>query len=426
MGRQVEHAGEGYANQKIVLMLVLAVCVSASADNWPRFRGRNGQGLSDDKAIPVKWSQEEVRWKIGLPGGGHSSPVVWGDRVFVTSADEKALSGTLLCVDAATGKELWRRQQSLAKMPMNGLNSYAGATPALDGERAYVVWPAPDQTTLTAWTFDGKEAWTAKLPGSRARHGAGASPILFGEAVILSCEQDKGSPVPSVWVALDRRTGRILWRQDKLEETVNASYSTPCVLENGQGRSQLIFTSNLCGVAGVNPASGEILWKTPTSLSARVVSSPVLAGGLIVANCGEGARGIRMAAVKPPTGDSSVGTEVYAIDRSVVSYVPTPVVHGGLLFLFHDQGTVSCLRADTGEVVWSEKPAGRYYGSPICVDGKLYCVTVDGNVVVLAAGPKYELLAVNPLGEKSHATPAVADGRMYLRTFSHLICIGAL
>lgn len=423
MGGRVEHAGEGYASHTIALTLLLAVCASANADNWPRFRGPNGQGISDDKTIPVQWSDADIRWKVSLPGGGHSSPVVWGDRVFVTSAEEKSLTGTLLCVDAATGKELWRKQHSLARMPMNSLNSYAGATPALDGERVYAAWPGTEQTTLTAWTFEGKEAWTAGLPGSRARHGAGSSPILYGDTVILSCEQDKIGGVLGGWFALDRRTGQVRWRCEH-PENPNASYSTPCVFEDGQGRSQLVFTGNLYGVVGVDPAKGEVLWKTPNALPARVVSSPVIAGDLIVGNCGEGARGIRMAAVKPPAGDSSVGEEVYAIDRGVASYVPTPVAHGGLLFLFHDQGTVSCLRADTGEVLWSEKPAGRYYGSPICVDGKLYCVTVDGDVVVLAAGPKYELLAVNPLGEKSHATPAVANGRMYLRTFSHLICIG--
>jgi outer membrane protein assembly factor BamB len=405
--------------------LLLFACASAGAENWSRFRGPNGQGISDDKTIPIQWSEADTRWKIEVPGGGHSSPVVWGDKAFVTSANEKTLAGTLLCVDAATGKELWRRRHSLTKMPMNTLNSYAGATPAVDGERVYAVWPGPEQTTLTAWTFDGREAWSVKLPGSRARHGSGTSPILYGELVILSCEQDKGCAIPSAWFALDRRTGQVLWRRDHLEENVNASYSTPCVFEAGQGRSQLVFTSNLCGIAGVDPATGEILWTTPKSLPARVVSSPVVADGLIVANCGEGARGIRIAAVKPSTsGSSPTATEVYALDRGVVSYVPTPVVHEGLLFLFHDQGTVSCLRMNTGEILWSGKPAGRYYGSPVCVDGKLYCMTVDGDVVVLAAGPKYELLAVNPLGEKSHATPAVAGGRMYLRTFSHLICIG--
>jgi len=407
-----------------VFLSVAVVAGVARADEWPRFRGPNGQGISDDKTIPVKWSEQNIRWKIGLPGEGHSSPVVWGDRVFVTSVDEKTLTGTILCVNASDGRELWRAPHALGKVPMNTLNSYASATPALDGKHVYVAWPGVEETTLAALTHDGKEAWTAKLPGSRARHGVGSSPITFGDKVFLSREQDKGSgDIPSAWFALDSQTGRIQWRYEH-PENANASYSTPCVYEDGQGRSQLILSSNSHGVSGVDPGTGKLLWKTPAALPARVVSSPVMAGELIVATCGEGARGIRMAAVKPPAGDSSTGTEVYALERGVVSYVPTPIVYDGLLFLFHDQGTVSCLRMGTGEVVWSEKPAGRYYGSPVCVDGRLYCVTIDGDVVVLKAGPKYELLAVNPLDEKSHATPAVANGRMYLRTFSHLICIG--
>lgn len=426
MHRQEGHVEKHPRMGKVVLALLLFLGVAARADNWPRFRGPNGQGISEDKTIPVKWSEQDYRWKIELPGGGHSSPVVWDDRVFVTSADEKTLTGVVLCVSVSDGRELWRRSFPLGKVPMNALNHYASATPALDGERVYVAWPGVEQTTLTAFTHEGKEIWTANLPGIRARHGVGNSPIVCGEVVILSREQDKGSgDIPSAWFALDRETGQVRWRYEH-PENANASYSTPCVYEDSRGRPQLIFTSNSHGVAGVDPGTGKLLWKTPDALPARVVSSPVLAGEMIVANCGEGGRGIRMAAVKPPVDSSSaVGTEVYALERGIVSYVPVPVVHDGLLFLFHDGGAVSCLRMDTGEMLWSEKPAGRYYGSPVCVDGRLYCMTIDGDVVVLRAGPKYELLAVNPLGEKkSHATPAVADGRMYLRTFSHLICVG--
>ncbi|MGE5293948.1 MAG: PQQ-binding-like beta-propeller repeat protein [Solirubrobacterales bacterium] len=424
MGRWDGHARGNLANHKTVLMLLLAIVVSARADNWPRFRGPNGQGVSDDKTIPVKWSEQDIRWKIVLLGGGHSSPVVWDGRVFVTSADEKTLTGTLLCVDAANGRELWRKEHSLSKTPLNSLNSYASITPALDGERVYIVWPGVDEATLTALTHEGNEVWIAKLPASRTRHGMGSSPILCGDAVILSHEQDQISGGKlSVWLAVDCRTGQVLWRHE-LPETVNASYSTPCVYRDKNERTQLVFSSNLYGVSGVDPGTGEILWKTPGALTARTVSSPVLAGGMIMANCGEGGRGIRMVAVKPPSDNSPVGTEVYAIDGAAVSYVPTPIAFGDLLFLFFDQGKVSCLRLETGEVLWSEKPAGRYFGSPVCVDGKLYCMTADGDVVVLAAGPKYELLAINPLGEKSCATPAVADGRMLLRTFSHLICVG--
>ncbi|MEN6428645.1 MAG: PQQ-binding-like beta-propeller repeat protein [Phycisphaerales bacterium] len=409
----------------IVVALVFLCVACVRAENWPRFRGPNGQGLSEDKSIPVKWSAQEYAWKIELPGGGHSSPVVWGDKVFVTAADTRTLSGVILCVNASDGKELWRRRYDLSKIPLNSLNSYASATPALDDEHAYAMWPGVEETRLTAMTHDGKEAWTARLPGSRTRHGVGSSPIVCGDVVILSHEQDKGSgDVTSVCFAFDCRTGQIRWRRER-PETINASYSTPCVRTDERGRAQLVLTSNLHGVAGADLGTGEILWDTPGALPARTVSSPVLAGGMIVANCGEGGRGIRMAVVKPPGGDTgSAATEVYAIDGPTISYVPTPIVYDGLLYLFLDQGKVSCLRAGTGETLWSEKPAGRYFGSPVCVDGKLYCITADGDVVVLRAGTTYELLAANPLGEKSHATPAVAGGQMHLRTFSHLICVG--
>jgi len=404
-------------------MLLLLPHVAAQAENWPRFRGPNGQGISDAQTIPVKWSAGDYAWRISLPGGGHSSPVVWEDKVFVTAAEEKTLAGVVLCVNASDGRERWRKPFDLSKVPMNALNHYASATPALDGERVYVLWPGVEETTVVALTHGGDEVWTAKLPGVRARHGMGSSPILSGEMVIVSREQDKGSgDLASTWFALDRETGQVRWRYEH-PENANGSYSTPCIYQDKQGRSQLIFTSNSHGVAGVDPATGVLLWKTPKALPARVVSSPVIAGEAIVATCGEGGRGIRLAAVKPPDG-SSGATEVYALERGIVSYVPTAVVHDGLLFLFHDQGTVSCLRMGTGEVVWSEKPAGRYFGSPVCVGDRLYGMTVDGDVVVLRAGPKYERLAVNPLGEKSHATPAVANGRMYLRTFTHLICLG--
>jgi outer membrane protein assembly factor BamB len=401
------------------------MAVPARAENWPRFRGPNGQGISDDKSIPARWSEQDYAWRIELPGRGHSSPVVWEDRVFVTVADAGGLSGVILCVNASDGRELWRKQYDLGKTPLNSLNSRASATPALDGEHVYTVWPDVEETTLTALTHDGKEVWTARLPACRTRHGVGSSPIVCGDVVVLCHEQDKGSgDVPSVWFAFDCRTGQIRWRREH-PETVNASYSTPCVRTDEQGRAQLVFATNLHGVAGVDAGTGEVLWKTPNALPARTVSSPVLADGMIVANCGEGGRGIRMVVVKPPGGDSSsAATEVYALDGAAVSYVPTPIVFEGMLFLFLDGGKVSCLRMGTGETLWSEKPAGRYFGSPVCVGGRLFCMTADGDVVVLKAAPEYELLAVNSLGQKSQATPAVANGRMFLRTISHLICVG--
>ena len=408
------------------MILFLALFAgSAQAENWPRFRGPNGQGISEAATIPVKWSEQDYNWRIELPGVGHSSPVVWGDRIFVTCADGKRMRGILLCVSAADGRELWRKEYGLEKVAMNSLNNYASSTPALDAEHVYLFWPGAGETMLAALTHDGREVWTVELPAIEARHGTGSSPIVVGEHVIISREQDvkSGGDLASVWLALGRKDGQVRWRYSH-PENANASYSTACTYRDAQGREQLIFTSNLHGVAGVDPQTGRLLWKTEGVLPARVVSSPVIADNIIVGTCGTGGRGVRLAAVKPPGADGSAGTEVYGLERGVVSYVPTAVSRDGLLFLFHDQGTISCLRAGTGEKLWSEKPAGRFFGSPVCVDSKLYCITIDGEVVVLRAAPKYELLAVNPLGEKSHATPAVANGRMYLRTLSHLISVG--
>jgi outer membrane protein assembly factor BamB len=409
----------------VMLVAWLAGMQSAQANNWPRFRGANGQGISTDKAIPSKWSAEDYRWKVTLPGGGHSSPVVWGDKVFVTCADDRTLKGILLCLRAADGGESWRKETSLDKVRMNALNNYATATPALDAEHVYVFWPGVEETTLTALTQEGREVWAAKLPGNRTQHGMGSSPVVVGDYVILTREQDQktGGTIPSACLALDRRNGHVQWRYEH-PKNANASYSTPSVYRDPQGREALVFTGNLHGIAALDPATGKLLWQTPAALPARVVSSPVLAGEIILGTCGEGGRGVRLAAIRPPEAGSSEVKEVYGLNSAVVPYVPTSVVHEEFFFGFHDGGVVSCFRMATGEVLWSQKPAGRFFGSPVCVDGKLYCITVDGDVVVLKAGPAYELLAVNPLGEKSHATPAVADGRMFLRTLSHLTCVG--
>jgi outer membrane protein assembly factor BamB len=409
----------------VVLAVLLAMVGSVRADNWPRFRGPNGQGISDAKTIPAKWSPSQYNWKFELPGGGHSSPAVWDDKVFVTCADERTLKGIFLCLRAADGREVWRKEHGLDKVRMNTLNNYAAATPALDAGHIYLFWPGVDETMLVALTHEGQEVWTQKLPGNRTQHGMGSSPIVVGEYVIIVREQDQktGGNIPSAWFGLDRKTGKIQWQYEH-PKNANASYSTPCVYRDKQGRDELLFTSNSHGLAALDPGTGRLLWKTPAALPARVVSSPFLAGDMVIGTCGEGGRGVRLAAIKPPETTSSEAKEVYALQSNVVPYVPTSVVRDEYFFGFHDGGMVSCFRIATGEVLWSQKPAGRFFGSPVCVDDKLYCITVDGDVVVLRAGPKYELLGVNPLGEKSHATPAVANGRMFLRTFSHLICVG--
>ena len=410
----------------VVVALWCAGIVSpALADNWPRFRGPNGQGISEAKGIPTKWSDQDYAWKIALPGKGHSSPVIWDGKVFVTSADEGARRGVILCLDGSDGKELWRREQDLSKYPLNSLNSYASPTPAVDAEHVYLLWPGKDETILAALTHDGREAWTKTLKGVHARHGKGSSPIVYGEHVIVAHEQEqKGEGVTSQWLGIDRRTGKVVWRFEE-PPVAKSSYSTPCIYRSRQGRAQVVLATNAHGLVGVDPETGAVLWESDSGLPARVVSSPVIAGEVVLGTCGQGGRGMRLSAVRPVQDGASFSvSEVYGLEGKVVPYVPTSVAYQGRLFTFHDNGLISCLASDTGRTLWSEKPAGRFYSSPICVNGILYGVTIDGDVVVVRAQPSYELLAVNAVGGKSHATPAVADGRLYVRTFSHLVCIG--
>ena len=191
------------------------------------------------------------------------------------------------------------------------------------------------------------------------------------------------------------------------------------------GKSQLIFVSRAHGMTGVDPTTGNIIWEVGTAFPNRVIGSPVIADGLVIGTCGDYGRGKRLIAIRPGSSDPFLPpTEVYAINDNIMPYLPTCLAIDGLLFMFDDIGYVSCLRSAIGEQLWRERPASKFYGSPVWADGKLYCITTTGDVVVVKASQTYELLATNPLGEKSHSTPAIANEKMYLRTFSHLFSIG--
>jgi len=415
-------------NQFLKVLLVAFIILLASVSQgqeWTRYRGPNGQGISHAKSIPVKWAEKDYNWKVKLPGGGHSSPVLWGDKVFVTSAEEKAGRSFLLALRVSDGKILWQKQYSLTTYRMNPRNSYAAATPVVDADHVYALWPTPKETILVALDHDGGEIWQRTFGGVHCQHGAGSSPIVFDDIVVFTHEhEDSSKDARSAWIAIDRKTGRTRWELER-QTSPKTSYSTPCVYSPPTGERQLIFTSRAHGITSVNPRTGTVVWEAKSVFPARVVSSPVIATGLLIGSCGNGSSGKCLVAVNPGKTDKSTQpTEAYKIDNSSMPYVPTSLAKAGLLFTFHDRGYVSCLRSATGEQLWREKPANQFYGSPVWVNRILYCIAIKGEVVVIKAAPTYELLAVNPLGEKSHATPAVAGGRMYLRTYSHLISIG--
>jgi len=437
-----------------IIFVLLALCPSLTqAQHWPRFRGPNGQGISQTKGIPAKWSQTDYAWKTDLRGTGHSSPIVWNNVVFVTSADpasagasaetsENAAQGIVQALNIVDGTELWHKRYELSTYKMNRDNTYATATPAVDDEHVYVLWPTANQTIIAALDHSGNEIWKRTFQGTSNQHGPGSSPVVCDDPstqlrtgiVVFTIEHEQADPprqAQSLWIAVDRKSGQTRWELPR-NTSAKTSYSTPCLYQPVGGKPQLIFTSLAHGISAVDPSSGKVVWEAGSALISRVVSSPVIAddpstplrASLIIAACGDAGAGKRLIAVKPNP-DAPQPTEVYKIDESAMPYVPTSLAKDGLLFTFHDRGEVSCLRSATGELLWRQKPTGRIYGSPVWVDGKLYCINLAGDVVVVRASDKYELLAINPLGEKSGATPAVGAGRMLLRTYSKLFCIAA-
>lgn len=427
MMKQQKHQAKTKRQFLKVLFIVLIILFTSvsHAQQWTRFRGPNGQGISYTQGVPVKWTPSDYNWKVSLPGGGHSSPVLWNDKVFITSGDQKIDKGCLLALRISDGKILWQKQYPLASYRPNPRNSYASATPAVDADHIYSLWPTPKETTLVALNHNGEEIWKRTFEGVYCQHGAGGSPIVFEDLIVFTHEHENSTKdTPSSWIAVDRKTGQTHWELPR-QTGPKTSYSTPCIYSPNIDSPQLIFTSNSHGITGIDPRNGTILWQAESVLPARVVSSPVIAGQLLIGSCGDGSRGKCLVAVLLDSINNSFEpTEAYVIGSSTAPYVPTSIANEGLLFTFHDSGYVSCLRSATGEQLWREKPAGKFFGSPVWVNGRLYCITTEGEVVVIRAAPTYELLAVNPLGERSHATPAVVEGRIYLRTYSNLISIG--
>jgi len=392
----------------------------AAGGEWTRFRGPNGTGQSDASGIPTTWTDKDYKWRVKLPGISNSSPVVSGEQVFVTSANQEDGTRSIHCLKTADGSLVWEQSFGAATFDLVNSTAYDTATPTLDTDHVYMTWGTPDEYAVVALDREkGREVWRRDLGPFNGDHGFGASPILFADMVILPNEQTG----PSSVVALDRLTGKTRWQADR--RMVKTAYSTPFIFQAGDGPAQLILASSAHGVSSLNPQSGKLNWELADVFGEiRVVGSPVVAAGLIFAQCGGGRGGRRLIAVKP--GNPADGTEAklaYEIKDSL-PYVPTPVAHGDLLFFISDSGVASCIDAPTGERLWRERVEGNYFGSPVCIGGRIYCISRSGEVVVLAAADEFKILGRTDLEEPSHSTPAVADGVMYLRTLSHLMAIG--
>jgi len=417
----------------VLLALLANVGLTAAAD-WPRFRGPNGSGISDATTVPTQWTDTDYNWNVPLPGVGHASPVVVGERIYITCGDTESAERHVVCLNTADGKIRWQRTYPSTTYFQHHDNNYATSTPAADSAGLVVTWTTPDQVVLMALDPDGAEVWRLDLGNFNGVWGSGTSPIIVDDLVVLMNDQmdpkvmkryvPKNAPLTdpgeSFLIAVDRATGETRWKTKR--KTVIADYATPCVRPGNGGGRELVFSSTGHGLTGVDLQTGEVNWEIDDIFPGRTVVSPVLAGDMVIASYGNGLDGDRFVAIQPGAKGEKPSL-VYDITRSV-PLIPTPLYKDGLAYLWCDDGVVTCIQAATGKVVWRKRVGGSFYGSPVWVDGRLYCIDKSGDVVVITAGESYEMLSRVSLGEPSFATPAVADGVMYLRTESRLMSLG--
>lgn len=386
-----------------------------AADEWTRFRGPNGQGSVATWNFPAALSENNVAWRVALAGQGHSSPIVADGCVFVASADPATGEQLVQCLDQRDGREIWRYQAPGQVFPKHAFNSFASSTPTWAGGTLFYAWATPEHLRVIALRgSSGEMIWQRDLGPFISQHGFGASPIVFEDLLIVPNEQDGESFI----AALDVRDGHTRWMTPRRSE--KAAYSTPTLFRPGQGDPQLILTSWAHGVYALDPRTGKSLWELPVFHN-RTVGSPLIVGDLVFASSGEGGIGREMVAVRLGLPQKQREPAVAYEIRGSLPYVTTPVASNGLVFLLYDKGAMTCLEAESGDVVWRKRLSGEFFSSPICLGDKLYLLSRAGEMFVVAADRQFRLLGGYDFGEPSHATPAAADGALYVRTEQHLI-----
>ena len=437
-----------------IALLAFVVAAAASAQNWPSFRGPGASGVAEGQNLPVRWDAHQrvnVIWKTEIHGLAHSSPVVWGDRVFLTTAVSSKPSATfkpglygdgtasddlsvhqwnLICLERATGKVLWERTayQGVPKEKRHIKSTYANATPATDGR---VVVAFFGSQGVYAYSLAGELLWKRDLGRFDVgaynapvfEWGTASSPILYKDLVIVQCDQQKGSFI----AALDAKTGATVWKADRDELP---SWGTPSVFTSKAGAELVTNGSNF--IRGYDPASGKELWRLGGS-SKITAPTPVASDDLIIVASGRRPEApifaIRAGAggdITLPSGESSSRSVAWSKQQRG-SYMPTPVIYGGYVYVLNNDGVFACYALADGKELYRERipDAGSgFSASPVASDGKIYLSNEDGDIIVVKAGPTFEVLARNDMAEPVMATPAISGGMLIIRSQHSVWAIG--
>ena len=401
--------------RKLILFALLLFPTLARGENWPGWRGPRGDGGSAEANVPTAWSAtENVLWKTPLPGSGHASPIVWGDRLFVVASLEETAERVLICLDRDGGSPLW--QKTVLRSPLEGkhsLNSYASSTPATDGETVYVSFLDGEQMFVAAYDFDGNKRWSARPGKFSSRHGYCSCPVLFEDKVIVNGDHDGEAYI----VALNRQTGDVVWKIGRPNNT--RSYATPIIREI-DGRTQMILAGNKC-VASYDPRDGSRHWIVdgPTE---QFVASMVFNGELLFMTCGYPER--HLLAIRPDGRGNVTDTHVAWRTTQGAAYVPSPIAAGEYFLVVSDDGIASCFAAESGERMWQERLGTHFSASLVSAGGLVYFLDDAGKTTVVRPGEELDILAENELEEACYASPAISEGTIYIRGEKHLYAIG--
>ncbi len=396
--------------------LALLPAIHAQAENWPAWRGPRGDGSSLDPNPPLHWSStSNVLWKTSLPGEGHSSPIVWGDRVFLTTALKDTRERLLLALDRNTGQTLWRQTVITAPLEAkNPENSYASATPATDGHLLYTTFLDASNVVVAAHDFSGKQAWLARPGHFYSQWGFSHDPILFDDKVIVDCDS-KGE---NFIAALSRADGKLLWKIPRQNPT--QSYSKP-LIQTIAGRPQLVVPGNKA-VTSYDPATGRQLWVVDGPSDDCVITPVYNPRANLLLSASSWPKRVLLA-IKPDGDGNVTRSKVAWSTAEGAPYVPSPAAFGDWFFTSgFATKEAFCFDAATGKILWREK-MGLHHASPVTANGLVYFLNDDGVTHVVKAGPAFQLVARNDLGEKTYASPAFSDGQILLRTFTTLYCI---
>jgi len=400
-----------------LLPALLCLTLPAHSQEWARFLGTNGTATGTAPGLPSVIQDSDYAWKTDLPGTGVSSPVAWENKIFMTAELPESGHRALLCYDLQSGKELWRQEDTFQPHGKHRFNSFASSSPAADKDRVYLAWTSAGTMKAMAVSHAGKKLWETDLGPYSEEHGSGSSPVLAGNRIIVSTDCEKGS---GGILAINPDDGSTLWKTPRSSD--RTPFSTPLTYEETPGKWRIVVSSNPAALTCFDAADGKVLWQVDNpSPGLRAVGSPAKCGDIIFAAIGQGGTAKASVAVRLKEGSANRVWE----GKKAMPYVPTPVALGDHFIFMNDGGILSSVQASDGTVKWSERLfQDQAYSTPVLTGDRIVCVSRSGNVAITeASSSSFKLLGTTQLGEPCDSTPAVAGGRLIIRTAKRLLCI---